>query len=119
VKEKLHYRESVYSCCDIVEHDPASFWQSFELSDGRRLEDVEDSKKYKTGEESFPRQWDGDEGYELPCHLVDDDEARIFHAGGARNLCGGRNPDECDYNGEHDGDRNAPGVRQKVRQCGP
>lgn len=99
MKEKLHYRKSVYSCCDIVEHNPASFWQSFELSDGRRLEDVEDSKKYKTGEESFPRKWDGHEGYELSRYLVDDDEARIFYVGGVRNPGGGRNPDECDNSG--------------------
>ena len=98
MKEKLHHYERIYTGRDIIEHDPGAFWQSFELSDGRRLEDVEDSKKYKTGEESFPRKWDGDEGYELSCYLVDDDEARIFYAGGVRNPCGGRNPHECDNN---------------------
>jgi glycerol kinase len=49
VKEKLHYCKSVYPRRDIVEHDPSALWQSFQLSYGRGLENVEDSKKYKTG----------------------------------------------------------------------
>ena len=81
MKEKLHNYESVYSCCDIVEHDPGSFWQTFKLSYGRRLEDVKDSKKYKTGEKTLPRERNGDEGNQLSRYLVNDDEARIFDAG--------------------------------------
>jgi len=118
VKEKLYDYESVYSCCNIIEHDPASFWQSFELSDGRRLENVEDSKKYKTGEESFPRERNGDKGYELSRYLVDNHEARIFCPRGARHQRSGRNPDDCDQHGKCDGDGNVRGPWQEIRQCG-
>ena len=77
MKENLHYCESVYASRDIVEHDPGAFRKSFQLSNGRRLDDVEDSKKYKTGEKSFPRERNGNQGNELSGNLVDDYEAGI------------------------------------------
>ena len=102
MQRELHDHESVYSGRDIIEHDPTSFWQSFELSDGRRLENVEDSKKYKTGGESLPRERYGDQGYELSCHFVDDNEAGIFCARPTsdQRCCG--NADGRHDNGEAD-----------------
>ena len=96
MKKNLHYCESIYASRDIVEHDPGAFRKSFQLSNGRRLEDVEDSKKYKTGKKSFPRERNGNQGNELSGDLVDDYEAGIFSRGGARNAGGGRDPDEGD-----------------------
>jgi hypothetical protein len=96
MKEKLHYYESVYTSRDIVEHDPAAFRKSFQLSNGKRLEDVEDSKKYKTGKKSFPRERNGNQGNELSGDLVDDYEVGVFSGGGARDTGGGGDRDEGD-----------------------
>ena len=60
MEEKLHYRKCVNSSRDVVEHDPGSFWKSFQLPNGRGLKDVKDSKKYKTGKESLPFKRHGD-----------------------------------------------------------
>ncbi len=86
----------------------------------RWLDDIERSKKYKTGEKSFPRERDGDEGDELSGDFVDDDELGIFAAGGARYTGGGGDADQGDEQGQDDA---AAGVRSAGRQdvgdCGP
>ena len=119
VKEKLHHYQSVYSSRDIVEHDPGAFWQSFQLSDGRGLEDVEDSKKYKTGEKSFPFERNGDERDELAGDLVDDDEAGIFLGRSAGDAGRSGYADEGDEDREGNEDGSAKGQRQGVSECGP
>ena len=53
-EENLHDCESVNSGRDVIEHDPGPFWKPFQLPHRGRLDDVEDSKKYKAREESFP-----------------------------------------------------------------
>ena len=77
-EEKLHDYKRVNSCGHIVEHDPAAFGQSFQLAYGRRLEDVERSKKYKADKKGFPSQGDSDESDQLSCDFVDDDIWGIF-----------------------------------------
>jgi len=95
----LHYHQSVKSGCDVIEHDSDAFGKFFQLANWRRLEDVEDSKKYKTGEKSFPRKRDGDEGDQLSGNFVDDDELRIFADGGAGDAGRGWDPDQRDEDG--------------------
>ena len=119
MKQKLHHYESINSGCDIIEHYAYAFWQSFQLSDGRRLEDVEDSKKYKTGQKSFPFERDGDERDELAGDLVDDNEAGVFAGGGTGDAGSGGNTYEGDDDREGDEDRCAHGIRQGVGECGP
>jgi hypothetical protein len=115
VEEKLHYCERVNSRRDIVEHDPGSFRQSFQLTDGRRFDDVEDSKKYKTGEESFPREGNRDKRDQLPGDFVDDDDAGIFLRQGASNPRGRGNADKGYDHGERDENKSADTLRQRMR----
>ena len=92
----MHYDEGKNSCRDIIEHDSGAFGKFLQLAHRRRLDDIERSKKYKTGEESFPREGDGDEGDELSGDFVDDDELGIFASGGAGDAGGGGNADQGD-----------------------
>ena len=95
----MHYHESVKSGCDVIEHDSDAFRKFFQLANWRRLEDVEDSKKYKTGEKSLPRKRDGDESDQLSGNFVDDDKLGIFGGGGAGNAGRGRDADQRDEDG--------------------
>ena len=119
MKEKLHYYESVYAGRNIIEHDPGAFWQSFQLSDGRRLEDVEDSKKYKTGKKTFPCQRDTDQCDELPGNLVDHHKTGIFLTRGACDLRGGRDAYKGYNDSESHGDGSAFRKRQEMSQGSP
>ncbi len=94
MQQEMHHSEGKNSCCDIVEHDSGAFGEFLQLAHRRRLNDIERSKKYKTGEKSFPCEGDGDEGDELSGDLVDDDELGIFPAGGAGHAGGGGNADQ-------------------------
>lgn len=95
----MHYHESVKSGCDVIEHDSDAFGKFFQLVNWRRLEDVEDSKKYKTGEKSFPRERDGDEGDQLSGNFVDDDELGVLSSAGAGDAGGGGDADQGDQDG--------------------
>ena len=95
----MHYHQSVKSGCDVIEHDSVAFGKFFQLANWRRLEDVEDSKKYKTGEKSLPRERDGDEGDQLSGNFVDDDELGIFGGRGAGDAGRGGYADERDQDG--------------------
>jgi len=78
MQERLHHGQSVEACGDIVQHDPSPFGEPFHLTDRRRLDDIEPSKKYKAREQRFPRNRNGDQCDELARHFVNDDELRIF-----------------------------------------
>ena len=96
----MHYDEGKNSCRNVIEHDSGALGEFLQLAHRRRLDDVEPSKKYKTGEESFPCQRDGDESDELSGDLVDYDELGIFAAGGARDAGGGGDADQGDEEGQ-------------------
>jgi hypothetical protein len=95
----MHYSRGKNSCRHIVEHDSGALGEFLQLAHRRRLDDVERSKKYKTGEESFPCQGNGDESDELSGDFIDDDELGIFAAGGAGDAGGGRDADQNDEDG--------------------
>ena len=95
----MHYHESVKSGCDVIEHDSDAFGKFFQLANWRRLEDVEDSKKYKTDEKSLPRQRDGDESDQLSGNFVDDDELGVFGSAGAGDAGRGGDADQRDQDG--------------------
>src|SRR5579864_9415160 len=103
----------------IVKHDSGSFWKSLQLPNRRRLKDIESSEKYKTGEESFPRERNGDQGDELSGNFVDDDELRIFDGCGVGDASGGRDADERDQRGKSQGCGSAQGLRKCIRNGGP
>ena len=98
--QEMHHSEGKNSCCHVIEHDSGALGKFLQLSHRRRLDDVERSKKYKTGEESFPRQRDGDECDELSSDLVDHDELGVFPARGTGYAGGGGDADQRDEEGQ-------------------
>ena len=98
----MHDCECVDPCCDVIEHDPGSFREPFQLAHRRGLDDVEGSEKYKTREESFPCEGGGDQSDELSGDFVDDDELRIFGSGGAGDLGSGRDANQSDEDCQSD-----------------
>src|SRR5580698_2739310 len=99
----MHCDECKNSCGYVVEHDSGAFGKPLQLPHGRRLDDIESSEKYKTGEKSFPRQRDGDEGDELSGDFVDDDELGIFSTRCAGYAGGGGDADQDNEYGQGDG----------------
>jgi len=89
----MHYNERENSCRDIIEHDSGAFWKSLQLPHRRRLDDIERSKKYKTHEESLPRERDGDQRDQLTGNFVDHDKLRVFGGRGSRYARRSRNAD--------------------------
>lgn len=89
MQKQLHDRKRQQAGGDIIKNDTGTFGQAFELADRWRLENVEDTKKYKTCEKRFPCEGCGDEGNELAGGFIDDDELRVFEVGGAGNAGGG------------------------------
>jgi hypothetical protein len=98
----MHRNESENPSRNIVEYDPGAFWKSLQLSYRRRLHDIEGSKKYKTGEKSFPCERDSAECDQLAGDFIDDDELRIFGGGGAGHAGGGGDADQGYEYGECD-----------------
>lgn len=119
VQKKLHHCECIEPCRDVVEHNSEAFRKMFQLAHRRRLDDIEDTKKYKTGEKSFPREGDGNQGDELPRDFVDDDKLRIFRTAGAANLRCGGDTDYDDQNHQRDDGRGAQGETEFMGQSSP
>jgi hypothetical protein len=92
----MHDNQRIKSRPQIIHYDPGALGQSLQQADRRRLQDIENTKKYKACQKSFPSEWDGDERDQLARNFVDHDELWIFQTGCARNLRGGGNPDESD-----------------------
>ena len=78
MQQEMHPNESEKPGRNIIEDDSGAFWKLLQSPHRRRLDDIEGSEKYKTREQSFPRQRDGDERNQLSGDFVDDDELRIF-----------------------------------------
>jgi hypothetical protein len=98
----MHGNKSENPCRNIVEYDPGAFWKSLQLSYRGRLHDIEGSKKYKTGEKSFPCERDSNERDQLAGDFVDDDELGIFDGGGAGHAGGGGDANQGYEYGECD-----------------
>ena len=115
----MHHHQRENPCRDIIEHDAGAIWKSFQLTNRRRLEDIKRSKKYKTGERSFPREGDGNERDQLSGYLVDDDELGIFASRGTRHPGRGGNADERDQERQGDGNWRPKRRGEELRECGP
>src|ERR1043166_9493256 len=65
---------------NVIEHDAPSARQFFDLAQRRRLQNIESSKKYKTGERILPLRRNSDEGDELARDFVYDHETWVNNA---------------------------------------
>ena len=119
MQKKLHDGQTVKPGRDIVDHNPGSFRQPFELPHRVWFHDIERSKKYKARQKRFPSQRCANQRNQLPRSLVDHDELRIFDARGAGNACRGRNSDGNRQYREKDIDRDNPSGGKKVRNRDP
>src|SRR5579859_28040 len=119
MQKKMHPYQRKNSGSDIVEQDPGALGKLFQLTDWRRLDDIEGSKKYKTRQKSFPREGYGDQRDHLSGDFVNYYELRIFDGRGTRHPGGCRDAD-CDcQNGQCDGSRDSQPRGQFVRDNGP
>ncbi len=92
----MHNCERVEACAEIVHHDAGAFGEPLQPANWKRLQNIEDTEKYKAHEKCFPSERDGDERDELSGDFVDDDKLRVFFAVGTRNTSGRGNADERD-----------------------
>jgi len=95
----MHNSESVQAGGHVVQHNPETFRKRLQLSHRRRLDDIEDTKKYKARQKRFPRQRNGDQSYQLAGDLVDHHKLRIFYSRAARDLRGRGNADQSNQRG--------------------
>src|SRR5580692_7135224 len=98
----MHDCERIKSRAQVVYHNAGAFGKPLQPANWEWFPDIEDTKEYKARDKRFPSERDGDESNELSCNFVNDDELRVFHAGGACNLCSGGNSDERNYCGRDD-----------------
>ena|SRR5215467_11337520 len=98
----MHEDESVESRAQVIHYDAGAFGEPLEPADRWRLHNIEDTKKYKASEKSFPSERNRDESDELPRNFVDHDELRVFEGGGTCDSGRGRNADQSNDRGGQD-----------------
>src|SRR5712672_1825491 len=76
----MHDDESVQTGPQVVDYYSDAFWQSLQLTHRRWLQNIEDTKKYKAREKSFPSKRDSNQRDQLTCDFVDHHKLRIFQA---------------------------------------
>ena len=74
---ELHQRQRVHAGANIIEHDPPAAGQFFQQPQRRRFENIESSKKYKTGKSILPSQRNRNKGDPLANNFVNDNEIRV------------------------------------------
>ena len=67
----MHHNQRANSGRDIIQHNASTFRKGLQLPNRWRLDDIEGSKKYKTCQQTFPRERNCNQRYELSSHLVD------------------------------------------------
>ena len=92
----MHCSQRVKTGGHVVQNDPGAFRKRLQLSHRRRLDDIEDTKKYKARKKRFPRERHSDQSHQLARDLIDHHELRIFYPGTARDLRRRRNADQRD-----------------------
>ena len=109
MQQEMHDGEGIKSRAQIVDDDAGAFGKPLQAPDGKRFQNIEDTKEYKASEKRFPGEWNGDECDELAGDFVDDDELRVFQARTAGYASGGRDADERDERGRDHGGGGAAG----------
>jgi hypothetical protein len=78
MQKELHDSQGIQPGRDIVNHNPDSFRQSFQLPHRVWFYDIEGTKKYKARQKRFPSERRANERNQLAGGFVDDDELRVF-----------------------------------------
>jgi len=99
MQKQMHSSESVQTGGHVVQYDSSALRKRLQLSHRRRLDDIEDTKKYKRRQKRFPRQRHADQSHELTRNLIDHHKLRIFSRRAARHLRCSGNSDQCDHHG--------------------
>src|SRR5438477_8074339 len=98
---ELHQRQRVQAGANIIEHNPPAAGQFFQQPQRRRFENIESSKKYKTGKSILPSHGNRNKGDPLAGNFVNDDEIGIALASFASGYAGNRNTphreNECSH----------------------
>ncbi len=115
----MHRPQRVEASGQVVQYNSGTLRNSFQLPHRRRLDDIEDTKKYKSREKRLPCERHGDESYELTSDLINHDKLRIFYPAPPRCLRRRRNTDERDQHGQADRNRRSQRWRKRVCQPGP
>src|SRR5512144_3185955 len=92
--QRLQNRQRVKPGADVVEHDSHSLRRVFQTPERWRLHNVDDTKKYKARQQSFPIERRANERNQLARDFVDDNKTRIFSIRLARNPRGSGDSDE-------------------------
>ncbi len=119
MQQEMHANESKNSCRHIIKDDSNAFGKSLQLPDGRGLDDVEGSEKYKTRQKRFPPQRYRDQRDELPGNFINHHKLGILHGGRTGYARGSRNADQRDENSEGDCQRSPQGWRGDVGNSSP
>ena len=90
----MHDDESVQTGPQVVDYYSDAFWQSLQLTHRRWLQDIEDTKKYKAREKSFPSERDSNQRDQLACNFVNHHKLRIFQARWAGSARSGWDSDQ-------------------------
>lgn len=115
----MHAKECKNSRRQIIQDDSSALGKSLQLPYWGRLENIEGSKKYKTGKESFPFQRNCDQSEELSRDFVDDHKLGVLYGGRTGDAGGGRYADRGDQNSKSDSQRSSKGWRNQVCNCSP
>jgi hypothetical protein len=90
----MHDCKRIKSRAQIIHHNAGAFGEPLQPPDWKRLQNIEDTEKYKAHEKRFPSQRDSNEGDKLPGDFIDDDELGVFYSSRPDDGGGSRNTDE-------------------------
>src|SRR5581483_2603873 len=86
MNQKPCHHQGIQACANIVEHDAGSRRDTFQMAQRRRLHDVERPKKYKTRQQRFPTERQGNQCNQLAGYFVN------HHKGGVRAAASSGHP---------------------------
>ena len=86
---------------------------TLQLPEWRRLQDIENTKKYKGRQQGFPMQRNAGEGQDLPCDFVNHDAGRILNPQFTGNISSGANAHDQHNGGDYECRRDVPNRREQ------
>jgi hypothetical protein len=115
----MHRSQRVKASSHVVQRDPGAFGKRLQLSHRRRLDDIEDTKKYKGRQKRFPRERHRNQRHQLTSNLIDHHKLRIFYPRTPRDPRSRRNPDQHDEQSQGNCERSTQARSKRSAQCRP